>query len=186
MVLEPPYTEIDDQALARAALRDAQAFDGLYRRHVTAVYRYCLVHIGHQIEAEEITSQVFLTALETLPSYRGRGPFAAWLMGIARHKCADYHRRQYQNPEVAIDTAVTLTAPNAHPDERIDQARLLDCLRQALRQLSPDRREALQLRFWGGLSVRDTAVAMRRGQSAVKMLVARAISDLQTRCLHDG
>lgn len=186
MVLDQPFTDIDDQALARAARHDAQAFDVLYRRHVTAVYRYCLSHVNHQADAEELTSQVFLTALETLPKFSGRGPFAAWLLGIARHKCADYHRQHYQNRQVTIETVAALPATAVHPDDRLDQATMLDCLRRALRQLSPDRREALQLRFWGGLSVRETAAAMRRGQSAVKMLVARAISDLQTRCLHDG
>lgn len=185
MVLNQPLTDIDDQALARAARSDTQAFDVLYRRHVTAVYRYCLIHVSRQTEAEELTSQVFLTALETLPRYNARGPFAAWLMGIARHKCADYHRHNYQNRQVALEAAEALPAATVHPEERLSQAALLDCLRQALRQISPDRREALQLRFWAGLSVRETAVTMRRGQSAVKMLVSRAISDLQTRCLHD-
>ncbi len=186
MVLDQSFTDSDEQSLIGAARRDAQAFDVLYRRHVTAVYRYCLSHVSHQADAEELTSQVFLTALETLPRYNGRGPFAAWLMGIARHKCADYHRRHYQKREVAMEGAADVPATAVSPDERLDQANLLDCLRQAMRQISPDRREALQLRFWAGLSVRETAVAMRRGQSAVKMLVARAISDLQARCLHDA
>ncbi|MCB8982921.1 MAG: sigma-70 family RNA polymerase sigma factor [Ardenticatenaceae bacterium] len=186
MVLDQPLTDIDEQALVRAACSDPQAFDVLYRRHVTAVYRYCLGHVSQPTDAEELTSQVFLTALETLPRYRGHGSFAAWLMGIARHKCADYHRGRYQNRQVSMEAAADVPATAVLPDDRLDQATLLDCLRQALRQISPDRREALQLRFWAGLSVRETAVAMRRGQGAVKMLVSRAISDLQTRCLHDA
>jgi DNA-directed RNA polymerase specialized sigma24 family protein len=40
------------------------------------------------------------------------------------------------------------------------------------------------LRYWGGLSVRETAVVMRRTQAAVKMLVSRAVSDLKERCWH--
>ncbi len=87
--------EPDDGSLAKAARTDRDAFDVLYRRYVDRVYRYCYVHAGNRPDAEDLAAQTFVAVLESLPRYGGRGPFAAWLFGIARRKCADYHRRQY-------------------------------------------------------------------------------------------
>jgi RNA polymerase sigma-70 factor (ECF subfamily) len=184
--LDNPQSE-SDAALALAAQTDPDAFDALYRRYVTRVYRYCCVRTGNRGEAEDLTAQTFLAALEGLPSYRGRGSFAAWLFGIARHKCADHYRRQYANLCQPLDAVNRLPDPSA-PDLERDTYHndVLICIQRALPSLSPDRREALQLRFWGGLSAREVATVMRRSEGAVKMLISRAVADLRRRCLNEN
>lgn len=184
MIINQMESEINERQLIKAARADPQAFDLLYRQHVTAVYRYCFAQTGQANEAEELTAQTFLAAWETLSRYRGRGTFAAWLFGIARRKCADFHRRQYRRREEELDTAVALSDPDTPLLEQyVYRQGVLDCIRQALQAGSAVRREALYLRFWGGLSVRETAVVMGKSEAAVKMLVSRAISDLKERCL---
>lgn len=184
MIFEQALLDVDDGQLAKAAGSDPQAFDLLYRRHVTAVYRYCFVRTNSVNEAEELTSQVFLAAWEGLPTYRGKGAFAAWLFGIARRKCADFQRRRYRQTEADLDTAVSLPdGDNDAPEEFTFKRGVLDCVQQQLSQLSADRQEALRLRFWGGLSVKETAVVMRKSEGAVKMLVSRAVAELKERCL---
>lgn len=186
MILEHPVTEADDYQLAQAAVADPQLFDLLYRRYVSDVYRYCFAHSGSRADSEDLTAQTFLAALEALPGYRGRGPFAAWLFAIARRKCADHHRRRYARREQALDSAVLLPGvAGANPEQQSYLNSVRDCLRRAIEQLTPDRRQALHLRFWAGLTVRETAAVMQRGESAVKMLVARAIADLKERCLDE-
>ncbi|HUM69604.1 MAG TPA: RNA polymerase sigma factor [Chloroflexota bacterium] len=183
MIIEQIQNHSDGQ-LARAARTDAQAFDLLYRRHVTAVYRYCFAQTNCPTEAEDLTAQIFLAAWAALPRYNGRGSFAAWLFGIARRKCADFHRGRYRKPEEALDTAVALPDP-AIPslEQQVYRQGVWDCIQQALGSCSPDRREAIYLRFWGGLSVAETAAAMHKSEAAVKMLVSRAIAELKERCL---
>ncbi len=180
-------SQSDDVALARAARDDPDAFDALYRRYVTAVYRYCYTHAGMRSEAEDLTAQTFLAALEGLKGYRGHGSFAAWLFGIARRKCADYHRRHYANPGEPLEAAATQPDPSA-PDaeQRVYHNSVLDCVQRTLPHLSPDRREVLQLRFWGGLSIREIATVMHRREDAVKVLISRAVADLRRRCLDES
>ena len=79
----PPMNELE---LARAALVDAQAFAELYRRHVTRVYRYHMARTGNEKDAEDLTSQTFMAALEGIRSFRGDGVFAAWLMGMSAER----------------------------------------------------------------------------------------------------
>jgi len=178
------FATMEDQDLARLARDNHDAFDVLYRRHVTAVYRYCYARTDNVTDAEDLTAQTFLAALENIRRYRGRGNFAAWLFGIARRKCADFHRASYadrSDPIEDVDDAVG--GESKEPETQALLSEMLDCVERMLAYLSPDRLEALHLRYWGGLSMRDIADVMQRGEAAVKMLVSRAISDLRERCV---
>ena len=184
--MNTPQSEPDDGALIEAAQSDPDAFDALYRRYVTPVYRYCYARAGDRADAEDLTAQTFLAAMEGLSRYRGQGSFAAWLFGIARRKCADHHRSRYASPGEPLDAAVGMPDPFApDPEREADHNDVLDRIRLAWPHLSPDRREALTLRFWGGLKVREIAAVMRRSEGAVKMLLSRAIADLRKRCLDE-
>lgn len=178
----------DDAQLVAAAKDDAIAFDALYRRYVTRVYRYCLLRCSDEQDAEDLTAQTFVAALESLPRYREQGNFAAWLFTIARRKCRDYHRRRYrhaqQNWDVDdLDDRAHPQAPD--PEREASRALLVDCLLRVLPLLTEDRQEVVRLRYGAGLSTAETADIMGKGQSAVKMLLLRALNDLQERCLHD-
>lgn len=177
----------DDEALAQAAKSDHAAFDALYRRYVNRVYRYCYTHAHNAPDAEDLTAQTFLAALEGIRRYRGRGPFAAWLFTIARHKCNDYHRDRYKRRDEMLEKAEGMPDPTT-PDmaARAFNQRIVDCVQRVLSVLSKDRQEAIRLRFWGGLSTRETAKVMRRSRGAVKMLVSRGLADLRERCLDEG
>jgi len=176
----------DDEVLVQAAQSDHAAFDLLYRRYVEQVYRYCYSRVGDRADAEDLTAQTFLAALQGLPDFDGRGSFAAWLFGIARHKCADHYRRAYANPGEPLEAAQGLPDPAVtDPEQRAHLSGVLDCVRRALDALTPDRREALQMRFWGGLKHQEIAAVMGRSEDAAKMLVWRAVADLRERCLDE-
>ena len=188
------YAELDDAALVKKAKRNPDAFDALYHRYVERIYRYCYTRTGNRADAQDLTSQVFLAALESLRCYREQNTFAAWLFSIARNICAHHHRERYTHPHVTLENDNgeicplhnTLSISEITPEQTIARKRLLGCIRQALCQLSDDRREALWLRFWGDLSAREVAEIMKRDTGAVKMLIWRGINDLRRRCLDEA
>src|SRR4030095_10066957 len=93
--------EQDETDLARQAISNVDAFAELYRRHMTRVYRYHIAHVGNVKDAEDLTSQTFMAALEGLRSFRGSGSFAAWILGIASKKRLMFFRGR--RPEVPLD-----------------------------------------------------------------------------------
>jgi len=93
MNIHTQYPALDDTSLAQQARRDPEAFAELYHRHLKSVYRYHLAHTGNVKDAEDLTSQTFMAALEGIHSYRGTGPYIAWLMGIASRKRLRLFRR---------------------------------------------------------------------------------------------
>lgn len=151
----------------------------LYRRYVDHVYRYLLLRVGNVEEAQDLTAQTFLAALENLASYRGEGAAAAWLLGIARHKAADYFR--HRQPTAPLEAATELPASFEEPLELVFRQLQVDQVAHALRVLAPERAEAVALRFFGGLSNAEIAQVMNRNEAAVKMLVHRGIQDLRVR-----
>jgi len=86
------------------------AFTELYHRYLPGIYRYHLARTGHVQEAEDLTAQTFLTALESISSFRGQGSFSSWLFGIASHKLADHYRRS--RVELPLEEAEHLHSPS--------------------------------------------------------------------------
>jgi RNA polymerase sigma-70 factor (ECF subfamily) len=171
----------DEIDLAREAITDIDAFAKLYRRHVTSVYRYHIAHTGNVKDAEDLTSQTFMAALENIHSFRGTGSFVGWLMGIATRKRLMFFRSNGSRPEVPLDTVLAYPSPDPPTDKAAGQRLLLESVSRALRQLSPDRAEAISLTFFGGLSNVEVGRLLNKSEDAIKMLIARGLQDLRER-----
>ncbi len=181
MATEIKQQDNDETDLARQATSDVDAFAELYHRHITRVYRYHIAHTGNVKDAEDLTSQTFMAALECIRSFRGTGSFAAWIMGIASRKRLMFFRKNGSRPEVPLDAARHYPSLDL-PTDKVAQQRLqLDSLSRALRQLSPDRAEAIILTFFGGLSNAEAGRVLEKSEAAVKMLVSRGLQDLRER-----
>jgi len=173
-----------DARLVTLARQDRSAFVALYRRYLPRIYRYVYRRVGNQQDAEDVTALVFTEALECLEDYQEQGSFAGWLFTIAHHRVADYRRRQRER--VSLEEVVpALSNSGPGPEALALQRDRLEQVAQALDELTPDRQEALALRFFGELSNKEVAQAMGKSEAAVKMLVCRAIRQLQRRCKED-
>ena len=169
----------DDAHLANLARTDADAFAELYRRHVISVYRYHMAHTGNVKDAEDLTSQTFMAALEGIRSYRGTGSFAAWIMGIASRKRALFFRGS--KLEAPLEAALHIPTPSLPTDKAAARRLQMDQVHQALKHISPDRAEALVLCFFSGLTANEAGRVLGKSESAVKMLISRGLHDLRTR-----
>ncbi len=155
-------------------------FSTVYQQHVTRVYRYLLARVGNAADAEDLTAQTFTAALERFDSFRGESHLATWLIGIARHKLADFYRQQRRAAQPLPMDAVQdvpgverATADSALATlDREEIARLLG-------RLSPERAEAVALPFFAELSHREVAEALGKSEAAAKMLVHRGVQDLR-------
>ncbi len=172
----PPTDEVD---LARETRFNADAFGELYRRHVTRVYRYHIAHTGNVKDAEDLTSQTFMAALEGIHSFRGSGSFAAWILGIAARKKAMFFRGI--RPEVPIETAHHISSPNLGTDQLANQRLRLDSIIRALKQITPERADAIALCFFSELTYAEVGRVLKKSESAAKMLVTRGLQDLRER-----
>ncbi len=169
-------TEVETRILA-SQRGDVDAFAWLYHQYVERVYRYLYSRVQDQDEAEDLTSQTFLTALEWLPRYRHRGRFAAWLFTIARNKAADHYRRR---PNVDVDS-IDAAAVDPEPSSLLAEAQQAASLRRMILELPPEEQELLRLRYGAELSFDEMAHVLGKGREAVKKAVYRLVARLQAR-----
>ena len=173
------YPALDDARLAQHARTDPQAFAELYRRHVRSIYRYHMAHTGNVKDAEDLTSQTFMAALEGIRSFRGTAPYISWLIGIASKKRALFFRGK--KPQVPLDAALHLPTTSLPTDKAAARRLQMDQLVGALRTISQDRAEAIILCFFSELSTAEAALVLRKSEAAIRMLISRGLHDLRTR-----
>ena len=171
----------EESHLAQLAITDTEAFAELYRRHLTRVYRYHAAHVGNVKDAEDLTSQTFIAALEGIGSFRGTGSFAAWILGIASRKRLMLFRSRGYRIEIPLDSAIHYPSPGLSTDKAAARQMQLESVSRALQQISPDRAEALILTYLGGLSNAEAGHVLDKSEGAVKMLISRGLQDLRER-----
>ena len=171
-----------DSASAREdkARLDA-AFTELYRAHLRDVYSYSYYRVGNHHDAEDLTEQTFLQAYRHFEraqrESRGR-PLRPWLIRIAHNLAANYYRDRSRRPQTSIDDAGAL--PELHTTESLVEDREdLKRILEGVQQLPDDRREALIMRFALGMDNREIARALGRTDGATKVLLHRAIRQLE-------
>jgi len=183
MATEIQKQQEDEILLARQAISDANAFTELYQRNVTRVYRYHMAHTGNVKDAEDLTSQTFIAALESIRSFRGSGSFGAWILGIASKKRLMFFRRSRNGSrhEVPLDAAIYYPSPGLPTDKAATQRLQLESVSRALKQIPADRAEAIILSYFGGLSNIEASRIMNKSEGALKMLISRGLQDLRER-----
>jgi RNA polymerase sigma-70 factor, ECF subfamily len=157
------------------------AFSELYRAHLRDVYSYAYYRVGNHHDAEDLTEQTFLQAYRHFEraqrESRGR-PLRPWLIRIAHNLAANLYRDRSRKPAWPIDETTSLTAP--HTTEQLVEGREeLEQVLDGVHRLPDDRREALIMRFALGMDNREIARALGRSDGATKVLIHRAIKQLE-------
>jgi RNA polymerase sigma-70 factor (ECF subfamily) len=176
---DPTMLAGDEESLIQSAIYEPAAFAQLYRRYVDRVYRYLLIKVGNVEDAQDLTAQTFLAAMESIKQYQRQGTFGAWLIGIAQNKANDHFRRLKE--VVSLDDIADILPADFSLDDIVDQSLQVSDIVSALKELSPDRAEALTLRIYSELSAAEIGRILGKSEAAAKMLVHRAIQDLRTR-----
>ena len=170
--------ETIDRLVGLAQEGDLQAFGSIFDAYHASVYRFIASRINRPSDAEDLTQLVFVKALEALPRYKARGiPFGGWLFRLARNAVIDHvrTRREHDELDAASDRATEDAGPEGVASLRDDLA----AVAAALRELTPDQREVIALRFFAGLSAREAAEAMGRQEGTIRGLQFRAIAALR-------
>ncbi len=168
----------EESLVQRAKQHDQEAFAQLYEEHFDRIYRYVALRIGDKVEAEDMTQQVVLSALQSISSFRWKGiPFAAWLFRIAHNQVVDYLRKKQRRAAVPLDES--LVSSDSNPQLMAEHSLDIEQLLLVTRRLTEAQREVISLRFAGELSIIEIAKIMGKSQGAVKALQHSAIVALR-------
>ena len=177
-----------DPSAAEAGKRELdQAFTDLYRAHLRDVYSYAYYRIGNHHDAEDVTEQTFLQAYRHFERARreanGR-PLRPWLIRIAHNLAANYYRDRARRPQTSLEDAAVVS-DSRRTDDLVEGREELHTVLRGVAGLADDRREALIMRFALDMDNREIARALGRSEGATKVLLHRAIRQLDQRLKDD-
>ena len=191
----------DAELVARAKAGDLEAFDVLVSRHEQRVYSLALRMLRHEQDAEDVTQQTFLSALEGLAGFRGEAAFGTWLLRMATYAALKVIRKRKGLETISLDEATEPTeeygsVPHPEfiadwrqsPEQLAQQNETRRLLEAALAGLDEKHRLVFLLRDVQGLSVRETAEALGLSEANTKVRLLRARLQLReelTRTLGD-
>ena len=171
----------EEELVARRLKKlDPETWSRLYEEYFPRIYRYVVLRVTDRMEAEDLTEQVFLNALEAGPSFRWRGaPVSSWLFRIARNKVIDYKRTDKSKKNLPLYE--NIVSDDENPEKAAERNSDVRQLIQAVDQLTRAQRDVIELRFAGGLSVAEVARILGKSQGAVKVMQHSAIVSLRAK-----
>ena len=156
-------------------------FSDLYRAHLRDVYSYAYYRVGNHHDAEDITEQTYLQAyrhFERAQRESGGRPLRPWLIRIAHNLAANYYRDRSRKPQTNLEDAGVL--PTFHDTADLVEGREeVKHVLAGVAKLPEDRRDALIMRFALDQDNREIARALGRTDGATKVLIHRAIKQLE-------
>lgn len=178
----------EEMEVIERAKREPEAFGLLYEKYINRIYNYVFFRVGSVQDAEDLTTRVFMKALDSIGKYHDMGlPFSAWLYRIAHNLVANYHRDNSRGKEISVDEML-LPPPQLRTDHPESSAMRRESINQMLayiNDLNPDKRELIMLKFVHKLSNEEIAIALGRTEGAIKSLYHRTLLELRDRMARD-
>ena len=172
-----------DASLVAAVRRgDDRAFEELYSRYQRRISAYIFGMVKDHGRAEDITQDVFISALRRMRETDRAIAFKPWVYEIAKNACIDQFRRSRRAEEISMDAGDglgqadqgRLAAAEPTPDDAVDAKQQLDHLCGAFGGLSDSHHEILVLREFEGLSYREIGDKMGLSRPGVESTLFRA------------
>lgn len=171
--------EKDELLLASSiAAGDENAIEEYYNRHADSLYAFIFHHVNRE-DAEEIWQDCLLVSIRNIANFRGQSSMFTWLCAIARHKIADYYRKQNRTAAF-VDTPVEeinhIFDDAPLPEETLQQKSVRLKVIEALHSLPDEYRNAIIARYADNNSVDEIAEQLGKSYKATESLLSRARS----------
>jgi len=150
-------------------------FEQLLQQHRAAVECYIKCKLPTPSDAEDVLQEVYLTAYNSRSTLRDASAFKPWLVGIARHKCADWFRRRARQLEIPLEAL----EETALTDSRMGPQEIL-CVRDALDSLADQDQQILYLLYWKQMTQQEIAQRLKIPLGTVKSRIHKARERFKT------
>lgn len=174
---DPEMSNIDSQV-------EERDFGELYDEYFDRVNRYLRCRANNIWDADDLTTTVFIKALEKFHQYDRKNPFASWIFRIAHNAFIDYLRKKREFPMEPNSWMMDEDDETWQPEKKALTKEEIQYLHEKMNRLSQDQRDVLTLRYFGDLKISQIAEVVGKSESAVKMISYRGLRQLQK--LYEG
>ncbi len=158
---------------------ETRDFTELYDEFFDRVNRYLRCRVNNPWDADDLTTTVFLKALEKFDQYSRTSPFASWIFRIAHNAFVDFIRKKRELPMEHHEFMQGETDDTWQPEQQALTNEEISLLKDRLQQLTQDQRDVLTLRYFADLKISQVAEVLGRTESSVKMSSHRGLLRLK-------
>jgi RNA polymerase sigma-70 factor (ECF subfamily) len=175
----------DEDLMLRYRADDAGAFEELYRRHRSGLYRYLLRQVSQAALAEELYQDIWLNVVRARKRYTVQSRFATYLYRIAHNRVIDHYRGRRQvitlsfEQDESVDADCLTDDPACGPEEIVCIAQQAERLMGLIERLPVPQREAFLMHEEGGLNVDEIAQATGVNRETAKSRLRYAYAKLK-------
>lgn len=181
---DPHFTHLDDDALAKHAPGEFEAFEELYRRYLCPIFRYVRALVPSDVVAEDLTAQIFFKALKSAGTYRGEGGYGPWIFRIAHNTIISW-RKGKERLAIPLDEVPERTDPALCPATQVMVGEARNIVWATVSALPPAQNEVVTLRYIRDFSIEEISAITHRSRGAVRILLHRARNRLRAALEHE-
>ncbi|MFO7871060.1 MAG: RNA polymerase sigma factor [Kiritimatiellia bacterium] len=177
---EDSYSNLSDGELVEGLQRGEEgAFDEVFHRYRRLVFAYLRGKTGDRHLAEDIVEETFIALVRNAARIDAARGVRGWLFRTARNRAVDALRqRQFETPVEDVYPA-ELPGKAVSPAERVVAGESAQLVRKALSDLPERERDLMILRFYGGLTFRETAHVLKRPLGTVLWQARKILGKLK-------
>ena len=171
----------DEQLMLDWVAGDAGAFEQLYSRHRTRLYRFLLRHVRDNALADEFFQDIWQKVIGARAGWVPDAPFGTWLYRVAHNRLGDHWRASKYRPpapEDADERALRIPDPDT-PERNLSEFEQRRRLQRALDELPPEQREVVLLRLEQELTLEEIGAITGVGRETVKSRLRYAMDKLR-------
>lgn len=176
----------DAELMQRVSAGEHSAMQILVERYQNIVYSTVARMLNNSPETDDIAQQVFINVWKAAKSFNPESSFSTWMFTILKNLVFNELRRQKRKPIVFAEEVDENTSGDdvfiegsLSPDSAAEYSELETAVNEAIAQLEPDARLAIQLRRFQNMSYEDIAETLGKSVSATKSLIFRARNELK-------
>jgi RNA polymerase sigma-70 factor (ECF subfamily) len=171
----------DEWLEVQAAQQNPAKFRILYKRYYEPIFRFVYKRTIDEVLAADLTSQVFLKAMQKIDKYVFKGvPFSAWLFRIASNEIAQHFRKQNKNRVVALEERTAQNIEDEYEDKE-DLDINMSLLKSVIQDLKPEEVELLELRFFEKRPFKEVADILDITENNAKVKIYRLLQKMKKR-----
>jgi RNA polymerase sigma-70 factor, ECF subfamily len=162
--------------LQRIVAGDAYTAVNFYKLYSPKISLYLAKRLPSSEDAQEVTNDVFLEAIDSLSMLRDEKNILAWLYKIAQHKTVDFYRkRKIKSLLLSQMPFLQLVDAEVHqPEFQFEKNRIRDKIELAMHSLSYEYQQILKMRYEEQMPVKKIALILNLSFKATESLLFRA------------
>lgn len=166
----------EEEIIQRCQAGDRESFHSIVDRYKDVLYGTAFLMTNSRTAAEDHVQETFIAAWRGIGGFHNGHPMKPWLVRILVNKVLSYRRSVSAAKLVTIDKDIASNTAVDGPAEEVEKR---DLLEQAMSRITPEQREVIQLRYFTGLSLAETAAVLKRREGTVKSQAHRALEQMR-------